>query len=84
LEHKKRLSGSVKQPGHEAMAQHPQGSWPHREILGTKIKQIVFARGLVDPKQYTKQQIIKVKASIPQFSALDSYLFFIAFRRAAS
>ena len=66
------------------MAQHPQGSWPHREILGTEIKRIVFARGLVDPKQYTKQQIIEVKASIPQFSALDSDLFFIAFRRAAS
>ena len=66
------------------MAQHPQGSWPHREILGTEIKRIVFARGLVDPKQYTKQQIIEVKALIPQFSALDSNLFFIAFQRAAS
>lgn len=38
----------------------------------------------MDPKQYTKQRIIEVKASIPQFSALDSDLFFIAFRRAAS
>jgi len=66
------------------MAQHPQGSWPHREILGTEIKPIIFARGLVDPKQYTKQQIIKVKALIPQFSALDSDVFFIAFRKAAS
>ncbi len=66
------------------MAQHPQGSWPQREILRTKIKQIVFARGLVDPKHYIKQQIIEVKASIPQFSALDSNLFFIAFQRAAS
>ena len=66
------------------MAQHPQGSWPHREILGTEIKRIVFAQGLVDPKQYTKQRIIEVKALIPQFSALDSDLFLIAFRRAAS
>ncbi len=66
------------------MAQHPQWSWPQREILGTKIKQIVFARGLVDPKHYIKQQKIEVKASIPQFSALDSNLFFITFWRAAS
>jgi hypothetical protein len=84
LEHKKRSSGSVEQPGQEAIAQHLQGSWPHREILGTKIKRIVFARGLVDSKQYTKQRIIEVKASITQFSALDSDLFFIAFQRAAS
>jgi hypothetical protein len=66
------------------MVQHLQGSWPQRELLGTKIKQIVFAQGLVDPQHYIKQQIIEVKASIPQFSALDSNLFFIAFRRAAS
>jgi hypothetical protein len=66
------------------MAEHPQGSWPQREILGTKIKQIVFAQGLVDPKHYIKQRIIEVKASIPQFSALDSNLFFIPFQRAAS
>ncbi len=38
----------------------------------------------MNPKQYTKQQIIEVKASIPQFSALDSDVFFIPFRRAAS
>jgi hypothetical protein len=66
------------------MAQHLQGTWQQRQLLGTEIKRIVFNQRLLDPNNYTKERNIKVKASIPQFSAVDNNLFFTAFQRAVS
>jgi hypothetical protein len=66
------------------MAQHPQGTWQQRQLLGTEIKRIVFNQRILDPQNYTKEQIIEGKALIPQFSAVDKDLFFTAFQRAAS
>jgi hypothetical protein len=62
-----------------AMDRHPQETWQQRQLLETEIERILFNRKLLDPKGNNNKQIIEVKALIPQFSAVDSNLFFTAF-----
>ena len=58
--------------------------WRHGQKIGSWIKTIIFDQGLLDPRNYDKESILRIKQQIGQFSLVTDEQFYTAFRRSAS
>ena len=58
--------------------------WRYSQKVGSWIKTIIFDQGLLDPRKYDKESILRIKQNIGQFSLVTDEQFHTAFRRSAS